>query len=92
MENIGNSGVSGNRIASKYTYLRNSPEFRVVLEPCERILTVASNVGENLVALAGNAMPIGRTKELVARGKRRHVVGVTGDISKGVRHGDRGKR
>ena len=39
MENIGNSGVSGNRIASKYTYLGNSLEFRVVLEPCERILT-----------------------------------------------------
>ena len=39
MENIGNSGVSGNRITSKYTYLGNSPEFRVVLEPCERILT-----------------------------------------------------
>ena len=40
MENIGNSGVSGNRITSKYTYLGNSPEFRVVLEPWERILTV----------------------------------------------------
>ena len=39
MENIGNSGVSGNRITSKYTYLGNSPEFRVVLEPWERILT-----------------------------------------------------
>ena len=39
MENIGNSGVSGNRITSKYTYLGNSPEFRVVLEPCEWILT-----------------------------------------------------
>ena len=40
MENIGNSGLSRNRITSKYTYLRNSLEFRVVLEPCERILTV----------------------------------------------------
>ena len=39
MENIGNSRVSKNRITSKYTYLGNSPEFRVVLEPCERILT-----------------------------------------------------
>ena len=39
MENIGKSGVSGNQIASKYTYLGNSPEFRVVLEPWERILT-----------------------------------------------------
>ena len=39
MENIGNSGVSGNRITSKYTYLGNSPEFWVVLEPWERILT-----------------------------------------------------
>ena len=39
MENIGNSGVSGNRITSKYTYLGNSPEFRVVLEPWEQILT-----------------------------------------------------
>ena len=40
MENIGNSGVSGNRITSKYTYLGNSPEFRVVLEPWEWILTL----------------------------------------------------
>ena len=53
---------------------------------------VASNIGENLVALAGNAMPIGCAEELVARGKRRHVVGVVSDISKSVRHGDRGKR
>ena len=43
MENIGNSGVSGNRITSKYTYLRNSPEFQVVLEPRERILTNTFN-------------------------------------------------
>ena len=42
MENIGKSGVSGNRIASKYTYLGNSPEFRVVLEPWEQILTVGT--------------------------------------------------
>ena len=53
---------------------------------------VASNVGENLVALTGNAVPIGRTEKLAARGKQRHVVGVTGDISKSVGHGDRGKR
>ena len=39
MENIRKSGVSGNRVTSKYTYLGNSPEFRVVLEPWERILT-----------------------------------------------------
>ena len=39
MENIRKSGVSGNQITSKWTYLRNSPEFRVVLEPCEWILT-----------------------------------------------------
>ena len=53
---------------------------------------VALNVGEDLVALAGNVVPIGRAEELVASGKRRHVVGVTGDVSKSVRHGDRGKR
>ena len=53
---------------------------------------VASNVGENLVALAGNAVPIGRVEELITRGKQRHVVGVTGDISESVGHGDRGKR
>ena len=40
MENIGNSGVSGNLITSKYTYLGNSPEFQVVLELCEQILTI----------------------------------------------------
>ena len=44
MENIGNSGVSGNQITSKYTYLGNSPEFRVVLESCERILTMRDSV------------------------------------------------
>ena len=53
---------------------------------------VTPNIGEDLVALAGNAVPIGRVEELIARGKRRHVVGVVGDISKSVRHGDRGKR
>ena len=39
MENIRKSGVSGNRITSEITYFGNSPEFRVVLEPWERILT-----------------------------------------------------
>ena len=52
---------------------------------------VASNVGEDLVAITGNAVPIRRTEELVARSKRRHVVGVAGDISESVGHDDRGK-
>ena len=53
---------------------------------------VAVDVGEDLVALAGNTVPIRCTEELVARGKWRHVVGVTGDVSESVGHGDRGKR
>ena len=53
---------------------------------------VASDIGEDLVAVMSNAVSIGRVEELVARGKRRHVVGVTGDISESVGHGDRGKR
>ena len=53
---------------------------------------VAADIGEDLVAVTGNAVPIGRVEELVTRGKRRHVVGVTGDISESVGHGDRGKR
>ena len=53
---------------------------------------VASDIGEDLVAVMGNTMPIGRAEELVTCGKRRHVVGVAGDISEGVGHGDRGKR
>ena len=53
---------------------------------------VASDIGEDLVAIAGNAVPIGRAEELVTRGKRRHVVGVTGNVSESVGHGDRGKR
>ena len=53
---------------------------------------VASNIGEDLVAVTGNVVPIGRAEELVARGKQRHVVGVTGDVSESVGHGDRGKR
>ena len=53
MENIGNSGVSGNRVTSKYTYLGNSPEFRVVLEPWERILTVRHRDREGLRGLVG---------------------------------------
>ena len=53
---------------------------------------VALDIGEDLVAVTSNAVPIGRAEELVARGKRRHVVGVTGDISESVGHGDRGKR
>ena len=52
---------------------------------------VTSNVGENLVALAGNAVPIRHTEKLVARGKRRHVVGVAGDISESIGHDGRGK-
>ena len=53
---------------------------------------VASDVGEDLVALAGNAVPIRHMEELVACGKQRHVVGVTGDVSESVGHGDRGKQ
>ena len=53
---------------------------------------VASDIGEDLVAITGNAVPIGRAEELVACGKRRHVVGIAGDISESVGHGDRGKR
>ena len=52
---------------------------------------VASNVGEDLVALAGNAVPIGHTEKLVTRSKWRHVVGVAGDISESIGHDDRGK-
>ena len=53
---------------------------------------VAADVGENLVALVGNAVPIGRTEELVACSKRRHIVGVAGNISESVGHGGRGKQ
>ena len=53
---------------------------------------VALDIGEDLVAVTSNAVPIGRAEELVARSKRRHVVGVTGDISESVGHGNRGKR
>ena len=53
---------------------------------------VAIDVGKDLVALVGNAVPIRRTEELVARGKRRHVVGVVGNISESVGHDDRGKQ
>ena len=53
---------------------------------------VAADIGEDLVAVTGNAVPIGRAEELVTRGKRRHVVGVTGNISESVGHGDKGKR
>ena len=52
---------------------------------------VALDIGKDLVAITSNAVPIGRAEELVARGKRRHVVGVTGDISESVGHDDRGK-
>ena len=52
---------------------------------------VALDVGEDLVALMGNAMSIGCTEELVACGKWRHVVGVTGDVSESVGHDDKGK-
>ena len=52
---------------------------------------VASDIGEDLVAVTSNAVPIGRAEELVTRGKRRHVVGVTGNISESVGHDDRGK-
>ena len=53
---------------------------------------VALDVGEDLVAITGNTVPIGRAEELVARSKRRHVVGVAGNISESVGHGNRGKR
>ena len=53
---------------------------------------VATDVGKDLVTLAGNAVPIGHMEELVARGKWRHVVGVAGNISESVGHDDRGKQ
>ena len=53
---------------------------------------VAVDVGENLVTLSGNTMPIGGMEELVARSKQRHVVGVAGNVSESVGHDDRGKR
>ena len=53
---------------------------------------VASDISKDLAAVTSNAVPIGRAEELVARSKRRHVVGVTGDIFESVGHGDRGKR
>ena len=52
---------------------------------------VASDIGEDLVTVTGNTMPIGRAEELVTCGKRRHVVGVAGNVSESVEHGDRGK-
>ena len=52
MENIGNSGVSGNRITSKYTYLGNSLEFQVMLEPCEQILTENQNLHNESLGLS----------------------------------------
>ena len=57
------------------------------------VMTIVTvDVGEDLIALAGNAMPIRRTEELVTHSEQRHVVGVTGNVSKSVEHGDRGKR
>ena len=52
---------------------------------------VTVDVGKDLITLAGNAMPIGCAEELVTRSKRRHVVGVVGNISESVGHDDRGK-
>ena len=52
---------------------------------------VAADVGEDLIALMGDTMPIRRTEELVAHSKQRHVVGVMGNVSESVRHSDRGK-
>ena len=53
---------------------------------------VAADVGEDLVALAGNTMPIGCTEELVTHSEWRHVVGVMGNVSKSVGHDNRGKQ
>ena len=53
---------------------------------------VAADVGEHLVALMSDTMPIGHMEELVACGKRRHVVGVAGNVSESIGHSDRGKR
>ena len=53
---------------------------------------VAADIGEDLVTVTGNAVPIGRAEELVTCGKRRHVVGVAGNISESIGHDDRGKR
>ena len=53
---------------------------------------VVADIGENLIALTDDAMPIGYMEELVACSKRRHIVGVTGNVSESVGHSDRGKR
>ena len=58
----------------------------------EDVMTVVtSNIGEDLVAVTSNAVPIRRAEELVTHGKQRHVVGVAGNISESVGHDDRGK-
>ena len=53
---------------------------------------VVANVGENLIALVGDATPIRGAEELVACSKWRHVVWVVGDISESVGHSNGGKR
>ena len=69
MENIRNSGVSRNQIASKYTYLGNSPEFRVVLESCEQILTDSGKSGGDGLTLFSGTEQGG----LITLGARMHV-------------------
>ena len=52
---------------------------------------IVADVGEHLITLTTNGVPIRCVEELVTGSKQRHIVGVAGNVSHSVGHGDRGK-
>ena len=53
--------------------------------------TIIANIGEHLVTLVSNQVPIRHAEELVTGSEQRLVVGVVCNISHSVGHDDRGK-
>ena len=52
---------------------------------------IVADVSEHLITPTSNGVPIRCVEELVTGSKQRHIVGVAGNISHSVGHGDRGK-
>ena len=52
---------------------------------------IVADVGEHLITLTSNGVPIRCVEELVTGSKQRHIVGAADKVSHSVGHGGRGK-
>ena len=52
---------------------------------------IVADVGEHLITLTSNGVPIRCVEEFVTGSKQRHIVGAADKVSHSVGHGGRGK-